>query len=216
MARRHSHAEEEKIADQWIYVPPLNFSCSSLFSIDHGSLVRPFGSVEREQWPDPSIGIQWSEKIRGFVSCCVRWNEAFRSFLIFLCVRNISLSTIEIELDRSCFLSFYLAPLFYFSDTTIKEGGGGGGNKEFTCLREKKGKRGKFHARVKNPRHKRESKICGISNPWARNWDSCFPARRIKGGATLRCYKEHVRSGIYIHIYIFRWNVKFNKSVAED
>lgn len=125
MARRHSHAEEEKIADQWIYVPPLNFSCSSLFSIDHGSLVRPFGSVEREQWPDPSIGIQWSEKIRGFVSCCVRWNEAFRSFLIFLCVRNISLSTIEIELDRSCFLSFYLAPLFYFSDTTIKEGGGG-------------------------------------------------------------------------------------------
>lgn len=30
---RHSYAEEEKIVDQWIYVPPLNFSCSSLFSI---------------------------------------------------------------------------------------------------------------------------------------------------------------------------------------
>lgn len=138
MARRHSHAEEEKIADQWIYVPPLNFSCSSLFSIDHGSLVRPFGSVEREQWPDPLIGIQWSEKIRGFVSCCVRWNEAFRSFLIFLCVRNISLSTIEIELDRSCFLSFYLAPLFYFSDTTIKEGGGGGREQGIHVLARKK------------------------------------------------------------------------------
>lgn len=135
---------------------------------------------------------------------CCRTERSFSIVLIFLCVRNIS--TIEIELDRSCFL-FYLTSLFCFSDTTIKEGGRKKKKtRNFTCLREKRGE-GNF-MRGESQESTAQKRVENLRNIefLGKKLGFLLPPRRIKDGSTLRCYKEHVyvRTGKYIYIYIGR------------